>query len=489
MEIKAQLSENYESFLQLIPESLLAGAIVIWIVLGLLIKARFSKFAIGAIVLLLLHSLLLWQRTDNPASVLFFGSLTITHFSSAFQFMINAGGILALIIALTAADIQRKPSEFTALMLSTIFGCHLLVMSNHYLVTLLSIEIISLSSYGLVAFQKNREGSEAALKYFLFGSAATAVMVYGFSFLYGITGGLSYSPANVSLEEAAHTPLLLIAIVFVLAGLLFKLGGAPLHLWSPDVYEGGPVAVVAFLSIVPKLAALAAISKFILSIHASIPLDADLQFLVAGLAMLSIAVGNFSALHQKNTRRMMAYSSIAQSGFLLVPLASFLPQGIHHMVFYAAVFVVMNGLAFLCIAVFERQKITTLEGYSGIGNTQPVLAIVMLVALIALTGLPPTAGFTGKLFIFSTLWESWALTEKPIILILFVFGLLNTVVSLFYYLRIPYFSFLKTQQTPIDQNNIPAVNLLGIFLVVLLLTWFFAPALLMGWINKINFAL
>ena len=186
----------------------------------------------------------------------------------------------------------------------------------------------------------------------------------------------------------------------------------------------------------------------------------------------------------------MAYSSIAQSGFMLVGIAAFLPQGIHFMLFYACVYLLMNFLVFMYLQYFEDAGIDSIPAFSGKGRSFAWPSIFILVGMISLTGLPPTAGFIGKLFVFSSLWQAYQETDKSVLSALFVFGLINTVISLFYYLRIPYFLFLKQPEPAEPQNlNNAAVNFFGILLVLALLSLFFMPSLLMGWINKITFVL
>ena len=217
--------------------------------------------------------------------------------------------------------------------------------------------------------------------------------------------------------------------------------------------------------------------------------DYDWQMIIATIAILTISFGNFSALWQKNPKRMMAYSSIAQSGFLLVGIASFLPQGIHFMLFYATIYLFMNFAVFIYLAYFETNGIQSIASFAGIGKRFIWASVCLTVGLIALTGLPPTSGFTAKLFIFSALWESYEVSHKTLLLWLLIFGLLNTVVSLFYYLRIPYFAFINAGETTVNPKKLTFENFLGFFLVVLIVVIFFMPGLLMGLINRINFVL
>jgi NADH-quinone oxidoreductase subunit N len=261
-----------------------------------------------------------------------------------------------------------------------------------------------------------------------------------------------------------------------------------MHPWAPDVYEAASMPVVAIFSVVPKLAGLGILAKFLLALQLSTQIFIDWQFIFVLIICLTLTIGNFSALNQKNVKRLMAYSSIAQSGFLLIGIVSFSDEGIDFFLFYASVYLIMNYLVFIYLQYFEKYGFTTIADYSGLSRNFLWPSLFMVVGFIGLTGLPPTAGFTGKLFLFSGLWEAYAVSNKPSLLILFVFGLLNTVISLFYYLRIPYYCFIKTSDSVVPQNNLTLSNLLGLILVLLILLFFFSPGLLMGWINKINFA-
>ena len=274
-----------------------------------------------------------------------------------------------------------------------------------------------------------------------------------------------------------------------IAGFLYKIAAAPLHPWAPDVYEAAPMPVIAFLSVVPKLAGVGILTKFVLALNAFGQSTIDWQFLLCLISILSLTVGNFAALWQKNPKRLMAYSSIAQSGFLLVGIASFQQQGVHFMLFYASVYLLMNFLVFSYLQYFESFGLTTLASFAGVGRILTWPSILILVGFIALTGLPPTAGFTAKLFVFTSLWEAYQFTGKAILLWLLIFGLINTVVSLFYYLRIPYYAFIKSGESSEKANNLTFENLFGLVIVLCLLLLFFNPGLLMGWINKINFVL
>ncbi len=475
-----------------VPELILTIGIVLLIITGLFKKSKTSLLT-GLAFLLFTLSLLFhatqWSLYSTPVKI-FSGMLRTDDFSAYLKMLFDLAGIFTVIMTWRGKQEQAHPSEYYALLVAVVLGAHLLVMSMNLIMVFISIELISISSYVLAGFSFSKKGAEGSLKYFLFGSVASAVMLYGFSFLYGLTGTLDFSSSEfVNQLLKIDSTLFFLAAIMALAGFAYKIAASPMHPWAPDVYEAAPMPVIAFFSVVPKLAGIGILTKFTLALNVFGQSPFDWQFVVCIISLLSLTVGNFSALWQKNPKRLMAYSSIAQSGFLLVGVAAFLPQGIHFMLFYATTFTFINFLVFNYLQYFESLGFTSLESFSGIGKKQVAASIFLLVGFIALTGLPPTAGFTSKLFIFSSLWDSYQLSGKPILLSLLAFGLLNTVVSLFYYLRIPYYSFVKDGESTIKTKILTFENLFGLFLVLIVLLFFFSPGLLMRWINKINFVL
>jgi NADH-quinone oxidoreductase subunit N len=484
-QVNQQLDVIGNSLPLFLPEIILAAAVLFIIVAGLF-KPDARVLMLVALAALI-ASISFVVRSDFSRSIpVFEESLRVDGLGSYLKVLMAAAGILTL--AMTPARSQRHPSEYLALILAIVFGGYLLVMSHNFLMIFLSLEVISICSYVLAGFSFSKRGAEGSFKYFIFGSVASATMVYGFSLLYGITGSLNFSsPQFFDGLLNQDTPITAVASFMILAGFLYKVAAAPMHPWAPDVYEAAPIPVIAFLSVAPKAAGFGILTKFVLAINLHGLAKHDWQTVIAVLALVSITIGNFSALRQNNPKRMMAYSSIAQSGFLLIGLAAFLPQGIHFMLFYLAVYLLMNFIVFNYLEYFSRNGVNLISEYQGVGKFHMIPMLFLLIGLVALTGLPPTAGFTAKLLIFSSLWEGFSLSGDPILFVLLMFGLFNTVVALFYYLRIPYFAYLKTRETPETQNIVAFENLFGAVLVVLVLLLFFMPNLLMGWINKINF--
>ena len=475
-----------------IPELILTSGILLLIVIGLIKKERASLLTFVCFVLFVLSFLFVffnWSLYAIPTKI-FNGLLRSDDFSAYLKMLFDIAGILTVLMTWRRQKEQAHLSEYYALLLAVVLGAHLLVMSMNLIMVFISLELISISSYVLTGFSFSKKGAEGSLKYFLFGSVSSAVMLYGFSLLYGITGSLDFSSGEfVNGLLGNDSTLFFIAALMALAGFFYKIAAAPLHPWSPDVYEAAPMPVIAFFSVVPKLAGIGILTKFTLALNIFGQSTFDWQFILCLVSMLSLTVGNFSALWQKNPKRLMAYSSIAQSGFLLVGVAAFLPQGVHFMLFYACIYMFMNFLVFNYLQYFESLGLASVASFSGVGKTASWPSILILVGFIALTGLPPTAGFTAKFFVFTSIWESYQLSGKAILLWLLVFGLLNTVVSLFYYLRIPYYAFIKGGESGIKANNLTFENFFGLVLVLVILLLFFNPGLLMGWINKINFVL
>jgi NADH-quinone oxidoreductase subunit N len=489
-----KLQSISESLQFVIPELILGIGLFLLITLGLIngIKSKANSFHLISLLIFtssFIYIIINWSAYTTPTH-LFNRMIRSDDFSAYLKLLFNASGILTVIMTWLNSKKQKHISEYYALIISVVLGAHLLVMSVNFIMVFLSLELISICSYVLTGFSFTKEGAEGSLKYFLFGAVASAVMLYGMSILYGMTSSLDFS-SNDFFDHLVNrnSKLLLTAGLMTLAGFLYKIAATPMHPWAPDIYQASSMPVVAFFSVVPKLAGIGILIKFLLAINRFGPNIFDWQLIISLVAIFTLTVGNFAALNQKSPKRLMAYSSIAQSGFLLVGIATFLPQGLNVMLFYASIYALANFTVFIFLQYFESKGVHTIAGFSGVGKSTAFASIMLMIALISLTGLPPTSGFTAKLFIFTSLWDAYAQTGKLILLLLLTFGLLNTVVSLFYYLRIPYYAFLKSNEVATDTNKPVFQNLLGLILVVAILILFFLPGMLMGWINKINFVL
>lgn len=480
----------------MVPEIILSIGILLIIVFGLFTRNKKSIQFISWLSIVIFiapttYILFNWSFYNSPTLV-FEGMIRTDDFSSFFKVLFGIAGTFTSLMSMRNNELKENifNSEYYALLTSAVLGAHLLVMSLNFIMVFISLELLSISSYVLAGYSLTKKGAEGSLKYFLFGSVASAIMLYGFSVLFGLSGTLDFS----SQAFADHllnnqTPLLLVAGLMSLAGFLYKIAAAPMHPWAPDVYEAAPLPVVAFLSVVPKLGGIAILAKFTLAINLFGESNVDWQVILSVVAILSITVGNFSALWQNNPKRMMAYSSIAQSGFLLIGVICFSIQGIQFMLFYGSIYLLSTFVIFICLQVFEEYKILSIQSFRGWGRSLTLTSIILAIGLVGLAGIPPTAGFTSKLFIFTSLWGAYEQSGKDILVWLLVFGLLNTVISIFFYLKIPYYAFLKSSDSTLTHQKTQVENLFALVLVLGILFLFIQPGLLMGWLNKINFVL
>jgi NADH-quinone oxidoreductase subunit N len=483
LDINEQLLHIRQSLGGILPEIFLGVFFCLFLLTELLVTRRFDNrrsaawlqntAILGSIVTLLL---ILGQWNSEP-SFRFHPLLFSDRQAVFFKLMI----VVAWIFTLVHVRILKYefPPEFNALLIASVLGLNLLSMSTHLLTIYLSLELVSLSSYLLVAISPYKKAAEGGIKYLLFGAASSAVMLYGVSLIYGLTGTMNITSELLTNGLLNNSPLIATtAIVLTLAGLLFKLSLVPFHVWTPDVYEAAPTPLVSFLSVAPK----AAVILVLMRLANVLPL----QYLsvLGGIALISITFGNVAALWQTNARRLLAYSSIAQAGYLLVGVASYSRFGFEAAVFYTAVYLIINMAAFFLIDLLQPRATTTLTAFRGLGKQQIWVAAVLTTIMVALAGLPPTAGFTSKLLIFSALWDSYYQQGSSWMLGLLIGGILNAAVALAYYLRLPYLLFFKDTNPVADPPNtsISGKVLSGVLGVIVLLL-FFNPDLLMQWIS------
>lgn len=347
---------------------------------------------------------------------------------------------------------ERLPNEWYALLVALTLGLFLMTMAVNLLSIYLSIELVSICSYLLTALSGTRPAAEGGIKYLLFGAVSSAVMLYGMSLLYGLTGTLDLTADAFGSTLAGQNPAVVtVATLLTAAGLLFKLSGVPFHLWTPDSYQAAPVPVAAFFSVGPKAAAVLVLMRLVTALPVSTPggtagaTAADLQTPLAVLALAGILIGNLSALRQTDAKRLLAYSTIAHAGFLLVGVVALSPGGFQAVAFYAGTYLFMSLAAFFLIDLLARSHGSdlTIRRFAGLGARQPLLSVALTVVMLGLTGLPPTVGFTAKLLAFSALYDTYQQTGNAWLLMLFALGLLNALISLVYYLRIPFLLFFR----------------------------------------------
>jgi NADH-quinone oxidoreductase subunit N len=392
--------------------------------------------------------------------------------------------------------VRGLPLEWYAILVAMTLGLFLMTMSVNLLSIYLSIELVSICSYLLTALTADRKSSEGGIKYLLFGAISSAIMLYGMSFLYGMTGTLDLTAEAFGAELARQdAAVAAVAVLLTLAGLLFKLAGVPFHVWTPDAYEAAPVPVAAFFSVAPKAAAVLVLMRIV----TALPVESvgggatatALQTPLAVLALAGILIGNLSALRQTDAKRLLAYSTIAQAGFLLVGVVALNEAGFEAVLFYASTYMFISLAAFFLVDLLARFNNTTLtiSSFAGLGSKQPLLAVALTIVMLALTGLPPTVGFTAKLLSFSALYDAYQQRADPWLLALFSLGLLNALISLFYYLKIPFLLFFRPapeqMEAVVENKPSRAAVWLAVGLVVPVVGLFLKPdwllAMLASW--------
>lgn len=441
------------------------------------VHAKFTWVLIGILVIFwLLYGKQLGNKNDEVH--LFHRTIIIDAKAIFFKRLVLISAIIMLLHQRVFS--YKVEGEFFVFFFGSILALFLASMTTHLLLLYVALEFVSICSYLLVLLNKEKKNAEAGIKYLLFGAASSAVMLYGMSWLYGITGSLNFGTVEFG-TALAKSPLWVVQVVgfMTIGGLLFKLSAAPFHVWTPDVYEATPTPVVSFLSIAPKAVGILVLIRILGRF------TVDLSPLLSVIIVLSLTVGNFSALWQTNVKRMLGYSTIAHAGFLLVGVMAFTKSGQEATYFYIATYLVITMGAFMVIDLIAKRTLSfDLNEMKGLGQTDVLLTIIVMIFMAALVGFPPTVGFTAKLLIFSSLWDSYQIKESLPMLLVLVFGLLNMAVSIFYYLKIPYYMVIQKKPTYISWIYVSFFNyLLPVLFAAIVLYIFFAPTSLMQFIN------
>src|SRR5229473_4383403 len=423
-----------EDYIRFLPEILLTafGTLIMLLEPFVRDKVRnlFGWFAFVALAASLAAAVL----ADAHRGAAFSGMLVIDGFATFFRVLVIAVGLLTVLCSSQYLKREHAASaEYNALLLFSVTGQCVMASANELIMIFIGLEISSIATYVLAGYLRDdKRNNEAALKYFLLGSFATAFLLYGIAWIYGTAGStnLSIIRAWLSNPGIEHNIVLVgTAAALMFVGFAFKVSAAPFHVWAPDVYQGAPAPVTLFMSAGPKAAAFAVFLRVFMT--AFEPITARWEAFVWALALLTMIVGNFAALTQTNIKRLLAYSSIAHAGYVMVAIAAHNQIGTAAAMFYLAAYAFMNIGAFAVITYFSRQgeKYVTVEDLSGLGWKQPVTAALFTVFLLSLIGVPLTAGFFGKFYIFKAALDANLIW-------LSVLGLLNSAVAAYYYLRI-----------------------------------------------------
>jgi len=438
--------------------------------MGILMVSVFSKrgstthVAWLSIVALVVTGFVTLNGWNNPQDG-FAGSVLFDNFATFFSMICIIAAGLTILMSDDYLKREGYPvSEYYPLILFTTAGAMWMASGTDLMTIFLGLEVLSVSLYVLAGFFRHQTRSnEAGLKYFFLGAFSTGFLLYGVALLYGVTGTTKVDgiAAYVSANPAAAMNTMFIAGgALLLVGFLFKVAAAPFHMWTPDVYQGAPTPITAFMSAGPKAAAFAALMR--VTIIGLDGLQSELTSLFWILAVLTMTVGNFIALSQKDLKRMLAYSSISHAGYALVGLVAWNQIGLSAILFYMLVYTFMNMGAFAVLVLIGKkgEENLTLDGVAGLGYKKPVLGIVLTIFLFSLMGLPPTAGFTAKFYIFAGAIDAGYIW-------LAVLGVLNSAVSLYYYLRVMVQMYFKDPEEDFAwvSINVPTAISIGISVV------------------------
>jgi NADH-quinone oxidoreductase subunit N len=396
----------------------------------------------------------------------FDGMLVVDDFSLFFAFLFPGVAMLVILASIDYAErFSRYQGEYYALILTSTAGMMLLAATTDLIAIFIALELTSISLYILVAFLKTAPSSEAGIKYLLLGALSTAITLYGMAFLFGLSGSTSLSDIadTVAAANDDTRAALIMAVVLLAAGLGFKMAVVPFQMWVPDVYEGAPTPITAFLSVGSKAAGFAVVVRIFFEALGDRFISNDWANMFAALAAVSMSVGNVVALVQPNIKRMLGYSSIAQAGYFLVGVAAIsanggdLALGASGVVFFLAAYAFTNLGAFIAIIAISNQTGSDeISSYAGMSRRSPLLALGLTLCLVSLTGIPPTAGFIAKFYIFD------AAVQSDLVWLVIV-GVLNSVVSAYYYLRVVLQMYTEE---PVSEERVPAGPALGLAMAI-----------------------
>lgn len=421
-----------------------------------------------------------WQR-------LLGGAAAFDAFALFFKPVFAGAALLATLFSLRSRELVReRHAEYLALMMIFTAGMMFVASASSLVLLYLSMELIGISAYALTAFNPGHPRSiEAGLKYAIFGAVASGLMLFGISLFYGLTGAFDYAEIRrvihlLASPDAPNAVLLFISILFIMGGFAYKIAAVPFHAWCPDAYEGAPTPFTALMSVAPKAAGFAAMARFFYTVMSApqgdgtwIPaVDVPWQGVIGVVAAVTMTFGNFAAITQQSVKRMLAYSSIAHAGYMLMGIVALSTAGLGALCAYLVIYVVMNMGAFLAVlAVSEGTGGEQVSDFRGMGTRLPLVGLTMAIFLFSLTGLPPFAGFVGKFYLFAAVLArggDWYI-------VLAIVAILNSVVSLYYYMRIVRAMYLEPPKDPapfaVHWTQRALLAALAIVTVVLGLLW------------------
>ena len=463
----------------IIPELFLTTSIMILLMIGVFYKNSFNLIFKLSTIILLATFILLFNHSVDTSAKLFNNSYTIDYLS---LFMKALTLVACIFVMLSSFDyiklIGINKIEYPILILSATLGMMIMISSYDLIVFYMGLELQSLSLYVLASFNRdNYRSSEAGLKYFVLSALSSGLLLYGCSLIYGFSGSTNFDLIAQNINQLNTGSIF--GIVFILVGLAFKVSAVPFHMWAPDVYEGSPTSVTAFFAIVPKVAALTVFIRFLYVPF--INLVDQWQMIIIFISLASMILGAVAAIGQTNLKRLMAYSAIGHMGYALAGLATGSNEGIQSTVIYLSIYLLMNLGIFSCIFMMKRKDIfyEDIQDLSGLSKNHPIISICLLLLLFSLAGIPPLAGFFAKFYIFMAVIKVKMYT-------LAIIGLITTVISAFYYLRIIKTIYFDAPEEIFESNQNLGLKISLFLSTIIVLVYFIYPSLLIDVVSNIN---
>jgi NADH-quinone oxidoreductase subunit N len=442
---------SLSDFYYILPELVLTGGALLLLVADVLLprgSKALNRIAV-AIIAATFVSLLPFRNTHVEVSN---GLLAVDQFALFFKVIFLLAALLTILMSERYLEVEgASPGEYYFLILCSTLGMMVMASGIDLITAFIGLETMAVSFYILVGFIKpNARSNEASVKYFLLGAFSLGILLYGMSLMYGMSGTTNLRAMATVFSSRTQDSRLILAVILVVAGMGFKIAAVPFHMWAPDVYEGAPTPITAFLSVGSKAASFAMLLR--LFVEGLPAFDEQWRLLFEVLAILTMTGGNIAALTQSNLKRMLAYSSIAHAGYLLIGVVAGTSRGITAMLVYLLIYSFMQMGAFAIIVMMRRKDAIgdELKDLSGLAFRQPFAAFAMLLFMLSLGGIPPTAGFMGKFWLFSAAIDQhyyW----------LAVIGVLNSAISLYYYIRVVVFMYLKKETTGSEPVATPAL--------------------------------
>lgn len=486
---------NLNSIKYFIPELIIIVTVLVGIIADLFYSKK-KSYLVGNWVLggLFISLIAVLMHNENNVLTLFTDMVTLEPFAVYFKIIILIATVL--VVAMSRFNNEFKDyrtGEYYILIAIMVFGMMLMVSSVDMIMIYLAIETVSIMSFILAGYlKKEKRSNESSLKYVIYGAFSSGLMLFGMSILFGLTGStkLCLIGNSIVLLNGSADFALIISFVLILAGFAYKISAVPFHFWTPDVYEGAPTTITAFLSVAPKAAGFAVLIRFFHIVFGDAgalqagswltQVELPWNQIMALVAVITMTVGNVVAIQQDNLKRMLAYSSIAHAGYLLMVLPVLSADSIYAIMFYLFVYVLMNlGAFFTVIAVKNKTGGETFADFKGIGWKMPIVGLVMTVFMFSLTGLPPTAGFIGKFYLFAALIEG----GTQFYWLAFV-GVFNSVISLYYYMRVVKVMYFDGEPQKTLTNPIYPVSFILIVLAILIIIFGIYWSPLADWVRN-----